>query len=99
MGMQKAYHFNAPYNATDKQLKELTVESRRKKTDDRGVVSYYWYRPGNAPNELWDLSVYAYAAVEILAYNICIKHFQLDTIDWEQFWDYAESNQIFFNLK
>ena len=101
-GEQSIYHFNAPVDLSDKQLKELTVESRREKVDpNSGETTYFWHRPGNAPNELWDLLVYGHAAVEILAWLICIKHFELETIDWPQFWDYAEgadSDGIFGRL-
>jgi phage terminase large subunit GpA-like protein len=90
-GEQKAHHFNAPVDITDKQLKELTVETRREKKDDRGNTTYEWHRPGNARNELFDLLGYGYAAVEIIAWGICIQHFELDTIDWGQFWEYAEA--------
>jgi phage terminase large subunit GpA-like protein len=88
-GTQDRYHFNAPVDITDKQLKELTVETRREETDANGHTVYKWHRPGNAPNELWDLLVYGHAAVEILAYSICIKYFELETIDWVQFWQFA----------
>ena len=77
MGPQKAYHFNAPVDISDRQLKELTVEIRRKIVDAKNNETYEWYRPGNARNELWDLLGYGYAAVEILAWNICIKYFVL----------------------
>jgi len=43
-GDQKLYHFNAPVDISDKQLKELTVESRREKTDpNTGMVTNYWH--------------------------------------------------------
>lgn len=89
-GQQKRYHFNAPIDIDDKHLKELTVETRREKKDQRGNVTYEWYRPGNARNELWDLTGYGYAAAEVLAWSICIEHFKLDTVDWSAFWEYAE---------
>ena len=89
MGEQKPYHFNAPVDATDKQLKELTVESRRKKSDGRGGESYYWHRPSGVNNELWDLLVYGHAAVEIYALTLCRDGFGLETVDWEQFWQFA----------
>lgn len=91
-GDQREYHFNAPVDTTDQQLKELTVETRREKTDPNGGVSFVWYRPGNARNELWDLLCYGHAAVEIVAFNICIQFFELDTIEWDRFWQYAEDN-------
>lgn len=94
--IQPAYHFNAPVDTSDRQLKELTVETRREKTHPDGSVTHEWYRPGNARNELWDLLVYGNAAVEILAWNICIQHFELKTIDWPRFWDWIESEALYF---
>ncbi len=95
-GAQKRYHFNAPVDITDKQLKELTKETRREEKDAAGVVTYKWYRPGNARNELWDLLVYGHAAVEILAWNLCIQHFELETVNWQQFWEYIESEKLYY---
>jgi phage terminase large subunit GpA-like protein len=93
-GPQKAYHFNAPVNVTDKQLKELTVESIKEKIDPNGNASYSWERPQGVPNELWDLLGYGYAGVEIYAWLICIQHFELETIDWEQFWAWCRNNLV-----
>ena len=94
-GMQKTYHFNAPVDISDKQLNELTVETRREKTDDNGNTTYYWHRPGNAKNELWDLLGYGHAIVEVIAWLICIEHFELDKVDWEQFWDLIEQKEYY----
>jgi phage terminase large subunit GpA-like protein len=92
-GVQGIYHFNAPIDITDKQLKELTTEYRKEKIETDGSKSYSWYRPGNAPNELWDLLVYGSAAVEVIAYSICIERFELETVDWSKFWDFAATDQ------
>jgi len=96
-GQQDPYHFNAPVDITDEQLRELTVEYRSEKIDGRGMVTYEWYRPGNARNELWDLLVYGSAAVEIIAWQICIQHFELETIDWPRFWDYLDEQKVYYN--
>lgn len=90
VGIQKPYHFNAPMDTSDEEIKELTVEVRREKIDALGNTTYEWHRPGNARNELWDCLVYGHAAVEVFAWNICIQHFQLDTVDWEKFWDFLQ---------
>jgi phage terminase large subunit GpA-like protein len=95
-GRQKVYHFNAPADIKDKALKELTVEIRSEKLDAHGNLTQYWHRPGNVANELWDLLVYGHAAVDILAWSICIQHFELETIDWHRFWDYIESEKLYF---
>lgn len=96
-GIQKQYHFNAPIDLSDKALKELTVETRRERTDEKGNISYYWHRPGNAPNELWDLLVYGHSAVELLAKKICIDHFDMKTVEWDKFWEYIENEKCFFS--
>jgi phage terminase large subunit GpA-like protein len=93
MGVQKRFHFNTPLDTTDKQLKELTVERKEKKTDPRGNVYYLWYRPGNAENEMWDCLGYGHAAVEVIAWQICIQYFELDSVDWDEFWQFAESSE------
>lgn len=96
-GLQKKYHFNAPVDISDRQLKELTVETRREKVDENGNTTYYWHRPGgNSRNELWDLLCYGHAAVEVLAWAICIQHFELETVDWSKFWDYIEDHKLYF---
>ena len=98
-GVQPIYHFNAPMDITDKQLKELTVETRKEKVDEAtGITSYFWHRP-SVPNELWDLIVYANAAVDILAWTICIQHFELDTIEWSKFWDLLENDALYYSEK
>lgn len=90
-GEQSIYHFNAPVDTTDKQLKELTVEYRRSKEDSRGNIAYEWHRPSGSHNELWDLTIYAHAGVDIIAYSICINYYKLETINWDDFWDYMEN--------
>lgn len=95
-GEQPRYHFNAPVDLSDKAIKELTAESRREKTDDRGNTVHYWHRPSGTPNELWDLLNYGSAALEILAYNLCIRQFELDNVDWARFWQYIEDEKLFF---
>ncbi|MHC4646819.1 MAG: terminase gpA endonuclease subunit [Planctomycetota bacterium] len=95
-GEQPKYHFNAPVDLSDRALKELTVESIREQVNERtGAVSYYWYRPGNARQELWDLLVYSHAAVEILAWDICVRQLDNDAVDMNFFWDHLTTEQPF----
>ena len=87
-GQQKEHHFNAPVDATDAQLKELTTEYRAAQKDQYGnITGYKWHRPGNVANELWDLLVYGHCAVEIYAFYIFKTALQADTVDMDQFWD------------
>ncbi len=89
---QPIWYFNAPSDATDKQLKELTVEFLRLLRDkEKKVIGYEWHRQGGADNELWDLLVYATAAFEVVAYMHC-KHYEIDTLNWSEFYQYAMNN-------
>ena len=86
-------HFNAPGDATNEQLKELTVETRREKIDPssgRGL-GFAWVRPSGADNELWDLTVYNNVALDIVAFDLCLQTYQLEQIDWETVWSTLEA--------
>jgi terminase, large subunit len=98
VGIMPKGHFNVPVDITDKQLKELTVESKRVIEDasTKKIIGTEWHRPSGARNELWDLLIGANAALDIIAYQICIGQYQLDQIDWVQFWDYVEEGNIFY---
>lgn len=87
-GKQKQYHFNAPVDMTDKQIKELTAEVKKEKTDARNNISFEWVRRGR--NELWDLLVYGHALVEIIAWDLFTRQYEKDGINWPEFWDFME---------
>jgi len=88
ISVQPEGFFNAPIDATDEQLKELTVETRREKIDKatNKRLGFYWHRPSGANNELWDLLVYNNVALDIIAFDVCIQQMGRETIDWEEFW-------------
>jgi phage terminase large subunit GpA-like protein len=94
-GNQPKYHFNAPVDIKDSQLKELTVEFKRPKKDKNGDQSTEWYRPPGTRNELWDLLVYCHAAIDILARLTCIGDLELPETDWFAFWEYAQHGAFF----
>ena len=96
-GKQEIHTFNAPVDTTDDELRELTREvKRKKKIETSGQEVWYWHRPGNAPQELWDLMVYGHASVEILAWLVC-RSFDLEITDWLQFWEYCKSG-VFYEV-
>lgn len=96
-GVQPLYHFNAPMDVTDDQLKELTKETRRKKVDpNTGATYHYWYRPQHSDNELFDLSVYGHAAVEIIAWAICVVQHKMKNVDFDVFWRYLEEEKVYY---
>lgn len=99
IGIQPAGHFNAPADATDEQLKELTVEVRRER---KGAITgqslgYEWHRPSGANNELWDCLVYASAALDLIALDVCQNHLKLRGVVWSEFFDFIEREQLYFS--
>ena len=96
-GIQPELCFNAPNNLPDKVLKELTVEYKKELLNPDGTSKgHEWHRPDGVDNELWDLLIYATAAIDILALSICTDVFELDSVDWNLFWSYIEKEQIFY---
>ena len=89
--------FNAPKDCTDKQLKELTVETRNERVDSsgNGLGVFEWRRPGNARNELWDLLVYSDAALDITVHLLSVQEGMSQQIDWQDFYA-AAANGLFF---
>jgi phage terminase large subunit GpA-like protein len=91
-------HFNAPIDTTDAQLKELTVEVKREKIDKATGkrIGFEWYRPSGAKNELWDLLVYAYAALDVLAWDHCLNQLQAESVNWGEFYKAALEQDLYF---
>ncbi len=96
--IQPEGHFNAPRDATDAQLKELTVETKVEVKDkDTGeTVGFTWHRPSGAANELWDLLVYQAAALDMMAAEVSLKELELDQINWPTFFHLAEHEKRYF---
>jgi phage terminase large subunit GpA-like protein len=87
---QSKSHFNVPSDTTDKQLLELTAENLKKERDSKGFEKWVWHRKSGANNELFDLTVYTHAAIDIVAYLTCIVHYELEKVDWPTFWNFLE---------
>lgn len=91
---QPWYGFNAPADLTDDQMLELSAEYLREETDAQtGQTKRVWFRPSGKANELWDLANYGHANVEILAWLICTRAFELPTVEWPDFWQYAANDE------
>jgi len=97
-GIQPEGHFNAPLDATDKQLKELTVETKRERIDAQTGqrLGFTWHRPSGAANELWDCLVYASAAFDIIAWDVCVSQLELEAVNWAEFYTVLEQQHPFF---
>jgi phage terminase large subunit GpA-like protein len=97
--MQPIGHFNAPLDATDKQLKELTVEVKRERFEatTKKKIGYEWHRPGGAANELWDLLIYSSAGLDLIAWDVSRNQLDLEFLDWSKFYDIC-AQQPYFTL-
>lgn len=89
MALQPEGHFNAPMDATDAQLKELTRETKRERVDKETGrrLGWVWHRPSNAANELWDLLVYNSAALDLIAVEYCEEQLKIEGVDWLRFFE------------
>lgn len=97
MSLQPHGHFNAPINVEDRQLRELTVEVKREKIEKRTGkrVGFEWHRPSGAANELWDLLIYANAALDLIAWDLS-KLSEMEFTNWPAFWDACEHDRLYF---
>lgn len=98
-GLQPDGHFNAPSDVTDKQLKELTAETKYQVVDrETGQrIGTEWRRAAGAANELWDTLVYASAGLEMVARDVCVKQWQREYVTWADFYDACEQEKLFFS--
>src|SRR5690606_24077588 len=100
-GLMPEGQFSAPANATDASLKELTVEEKRQKINEKTGKheGWLWYRPSGSRNELWDLIVLASALLDMVAHEC----FPLDAergryaVPWAEFWDLCAEGRFMFN--
>lgn len=90
-------HFNAPVDASDSQLKELTVETKRERIEKTTGkrVGFEWHRPSGAANELWDLLIYGNASLDMIAWNICRGQLDMEFVNWTSFWDLLDDENLF----
>lgn len=98
VSLQPPGHFNAPLDATDKQLKELTVETKREKVDNKTGqrLGFFWHRPSGADNELWDCLVYGSAGLDLIAHDVCVKQLERESVNWHEFFSILETQRPFF---
>jgi phage terminase large subunit GpA-like protein len=97
-GFQPNKHFNAPRDITDSQLKELTVEKKTEIVGPNGEhQGWTWHRPSGSRNELFDLSVYACAILDIVALENCpvSKRDGTFLLNYSEFWDICEGQGEF----
>lgn len=90
---QHEHCFNVPVDMTDKQLKELTVEVKIPDIDpiSKTVRGFKWSRPSGADNELWDLTVYNNAVLDIIAHDVFVNQHERDNVAWLDFWEFCRT--------
>ena len=96
---QPQSHFNAPYNLSDARIKELTVETRRRKInkETNKPEGWAWHRPSGAKNELWDLLMYNSAALDMIAYDEMVTTRENEDVDWNAFFDSALTDALYYD--
>lgn len=98
VGLQPPGHFNAPLDATDAQLKELTAEIKQERIEVRTGkrIGWEWHRKSGANNELWDLLVYNNAALDLIAWDVCRNQLGLEAVNWMAFYDLCVEEHPYF---
>lgn len=92
LGLQPETFFNAPVDVDDRQLKELTAETKELPKDSKdGVLQ--WRRRGE--NALWDLLVYANFAHDLIAHTYQVTQLGRKVVDLEEFWETCEQQDLF----
>lgn len=84
-----------PFDLENDALNEMIAEEFCEVEDKNGKKRWMWRRV-HARNELWDLTVYALAGRDIVAYMLCREHFELDEIVWGDLWPLLEASQYGF---
>ena len=99
LSQQPSGHFNAPLDATDAQLRELTVEVKRERIEQRSGkrLGFEWHRPSGAANELWDLLIYNSAALDLVAWDVCRRQLALEFVNWPAFFDLLVEQRLYFS--
>ena len=98
VGVMPENHFSAPAQISDAKLRELTVEKRVLRVDKATgrKLGFKWICPSGARNELWDLSVYAWAGLHMVCSNLCIDQMGLPAQNFDVFWDYCENHAAYW---
>lgn len=88
---QHEYCYNVPVDLSNDILKELTAESREPDIDPvtKNMRGFKWIRKGE--NEMFDLLNYNNAALDILAWDICVNQGGRDDVVWDDFWDFCRT--------
>ena len=50
-------------------------------------IGWEWHRPSGADNELWDTLIYNSAALDLLAWDYCIRQKKLEVVNWADFYN------------
>ena len=93
---QPAWFPNFPENFRDDYFKMFEAEEKVEVIDKNTGqwLKTIWRAKFGAPNHGFDTYVYALAALEILADDICRNEIGLKALDMGVFWRYAKQNLI-----
>jgi len=95
--LQPPGYVNFPQDYPEAFFKQLTVEQKRERVNERTGqrMGWEWYRPSNADNHAWDLTVYNLAALDMVAVDLCIEQHEREAVDWVEFWEACKAGAYF----
>lgn len=90
---QHDFCINLPVDTTEKQLRELTVETKVPDINpiNQALRGFKWHRPSGAPNELWDLLIYNNAAIDVIAWDLIVRQGEREFVNWIEFFNFCKT--------
>ena len=95
VGPQPDWHPNFPQDYQDQFFKELTIETKKEKINEKTKKREGFIWVGRDAHS-WDLTVYCSAAHDMIALDICERELGLDCIDRPKFWALCEEAALFW---
>ena len=92
---QPDWHPNFPQDYPDQFFKELTIETKKEKINEKTGQRLGFVWVGRNAHS-WDLTVYGSAAADMIALDICTRELGLEHIDRPKFWALCESRGLFW---
>ena len=88
--MQPMFYMNFPDDLREDYFKQFTAEHKIPKYHSKTnkFLGFEWIQTQGRENHAFDLAGYHFAAIELMAENICTRGLGLDALSWPAFWEY-----------
>lgn len=90
--IQPMFYMNFPDDLREDYFKQFTAEHKIPKYHSKTnkFLGFEWIQTQGRDNHAFDLAGYHFAAIELMAENICTRGLGLDALSWPAFWGHLE---------